>query len=254
MELVSTNETITSEEEGDIEEEEEVVGEDEVKGSDGDSSVSSREQSSKNSNASCSSISSDDSALCRSDGGTEAQWARNGMALSHGQSMIAISSPARQGKKKLFSRSSSGRDDKSNPDKFLQNFNPKNKTQKIIDPGYITLRRSKPKAKSKGKKVPNRFSMKPQKIMSVAAEISSPSSVTKMNIGNPSALSSLASESLTRHPAIRSKRGMRIGQTGFSDTIPEASFTFEISNVPVVFKNTKMEIPCRGEKTIEAKR
>lgn len=247
-EHLSTSETITSEEEGDLEEEAEDT-------SNGSFSVS---FSSKNSNPSTSSISSIstnasvEGTLCRSEGGENIQ---GGGILSHGQSMTAINSAAaKRGKKKAFGRSSSSRDETS-PDRFLQNFNPKNKMQKVpSDQGYFTFRRpNKSKAKSKGKKMAHRFSMKPQKMhmVSVSAEISSPSAVTKASIGNTSSSHSpcAGETSLTRHPAFRSKRGMRIGQS-FSDTIPEASFTFEMSAVPVVFKSTKMEVPCRGERTV----
>ena len=252
QELVSASETITSEEEEGEDEREEGEAE-EAKGNGGGLSKPSKGSGSNISNLSGSSTSSsgastsEDGALCRSEGGDSFRGERNGM--SHGQSMIAINSPAK--KTKLFGRSSSSRDESLSPDRFLQNFNPKNKTSKAIDQGYFTLRRSnKPKGKAK-KKPGNRFSMRPQKLMSVAAEISSPSAVTKTSIASSAQSSSPAASasdtSLIRHPAFRSKRGMRIGQS-FSDTIPEASFTFEITSVTVVFKSTKMEIPCRGEK------
>lgn len=248
QELVSASETITSEEE---EGEEEGGAEEAKESEEGESPKSSKEGNSKDPNLSCSSTSSsastgEDSTLCRSEGGDNFRGERNGM--SHGQSMITISSPA---KKKIFGRSSSSRDERLSPDRFLQNFNPKNKVTKASDQGYFTLRHSnKPKGKAK-KKPGNRFSMRPQKLMSVAAEISSPSAVIKASIASsiPSSSSPSASASdaaLIRHPAFRSKRGMRIGQS-FSDTIPEASFTYEITNVPVVFKNTKMDISCRGK-------
>lgn len=240
--LMSTSGIFTSEEdeEGGIEEEEE----DNPKLGDETSSVSSvSSESSKKSIPSNSSFSStsttasEEGALCKSENPQ-----KNGI-LSHGVSMTAICSPRRT-MKKVFGRKNSGKDEKSSPDRFLENFNPKNKTQKIADQGYFTFRR--PNKKPKGKKPGHRFSMRPQKMVSVTAEISSPSGVVKTSI-SPSALSSDGdAASLMRHPAFRSKRGMRIGHS-LSDTIPEASFTLEISTVPVVFKTTKMDVPCRGQ-------
>lgn len=231
QEELSAGETMTSEEEGYIEEEEEGG-----KGSDGSPFMSSKHRSSITS-SDISTSTSEEATFCKSDGGDNI---RNGMF--HGQSMLSIDSPSKRNKKKVFGRSSS-REERSSPDRFLQNFNPKNTVQKMNDSGYCTFRR--PNKKSKGKK---RFSMKPPRITSVVTEISSPAAVMKSSISTSSLSTPVGEVSLVRHPAFRSKRGTRIGQT-FSDTIPEASFTLEISIVNVVFKSTKMEVPCRGEGT-----
>lgn len=232
-ELVGVGETLSSGEEAEEEEDD-----------DGSSSLSSPKhgRSSVPSNSSDGGTSScRESMLCKSEGG-----ARNGL-LSHGQSMIFIGSPSKRSKKKGFGRRISSEEENVSPDRFLQNFNPKSKKpQKPVDPGYFTFRRPN-KSKSKGKKTAHRFSMKPQKLASMAAEISSPSSVVvKSNVPFPSLPSGEGTTSLTRHSAFRNKRGTRINQA-FSDTIPEASYTLEMTMVPVIFKTTKMEVPCRGE-------
>ena len=177
----------------------------------------------------------------------------------------SVNSPIKRQKRMTFGRSNS-----SNKEKDAErstNFNSK-RSQKISDPGYFTFRRpvmGKAKNKPKAKKMSHRFSMKPQKMMSVAAEISSPSSVVKTSSGSNSSIvggggasSSTApttpvggspeAGSLTRQTAFRSKRGTRISR-GFSTeyVIPEASFNLEISKVNVLFKSTKMEVPCKGE-------
>lgn len=254
-EVGSGGETVTSaseEEEGE-EEDGEGEGEDEdeeVRKNDEASLqfLYSRENGAKDSMASSSSISSVSSSissvstsaseegLCKS----ETYTARNNGALS--QSMLALHSPVKSRKSRMSMFGKNGREDKSAPDLFLQNFNPnKTRLQKMSDPGYFTLRRpNKVKGKQRATKSPHRFSIKPHKSRTIEAEISSPSPMTGSN-GDPST----SEKPLIRQSAIRSKRGTRISP-GVSQTIPETSYSFEISKVNVCFKNTKMEVPCRG--------
>ena len=258
-EIVSAGETVTSDDE---EEDKNGEGEgaDEGRGSDeGHSPASSRSSGGfKNSMPSTSSISSistntsDDAAesAMRSEetGGTTM---RNGL-LS--RSLLTMSdSPLRKmrgGKKSLFSKSSS-KEEMSASDVFLQNFNPKAHTKKVSDPGFYTIRRpnsNKGKNKAKGSK---RFSIKPSssaKARSVDAEISSPSPVVISSASLDSPTSNGGGEKpLMRQTAIRSKKGMRINQGGYTQTIPEASYVLELSKINAVFKSNKMEVPCRGE-------
>lgn len=245
QEMISAGETVTSDEERG----EEGEGDDrmEDQGSENSSTPSSQNDSGfKGSMVSTSSISSvststsddnDVATLCRSEE-TGQLGMRNGL-FSH-STLTINGSPARKAKKKTLFGKSQSKEEVSASDLFLQNFNPKVHNKKISDPGFYTIRRPN-SAKVKKGKGSKRFSMKPPKVRSVDAEISSPAPVTISAAESPNA----GEKPLIRQTAIRGKKGTRISQ-GLSQVIPEASYALEITTVNAIFKSNKMEIPCRG--------
>ena len=207
--------TATSGEEEEEEEEE----------SDGDSSTSSRQSYSKESttsNSSASSISEEGSPDNRGFSRSQPLGNRNGMF----RSVMNIHPPIKE-KRGLFNRGSKEKEERSLPD--LYNKSCKTRRQKISDPGYHTFH------SSKSKKTQHRFSMKP-KHQSTEYEITSPSL--------SSTIDDSAAKKLIRQSAIR--RGKQdLSQPSL--TIPESSYSLEINNVNVIFKTTKIEVPCRGK-------
>ncbi len=156
---------------------------------------------------------------------------RNGMSVS--VSAINIASPSKP-RMRNFLRGV--KEEKSIPDLYGTK-----KKKKSSDPGYFTLRPTKTKSKNQANNK-NRFSMKPRlkATRSIEAEITPPSPLHVH--GNE------GGDHLIRHSATR--RGKRVSRdfSQPSSTIPESSYSLEITKINIVFRNTRTEVPCRGER------
>ena len=236
-ELVGTREALSSDEERE--------GEGEGSDTEGCSSISSlRSQNSlfRNSVASNSSISS--AGTSASDEGPSGRTEMFSRSLVSRNSVISLVSPSTSKKAlKMFYRS---KEAKSEPDVFLQSCNLGNgpKTQKVPFHGSVnTLNRTPKKSKLKGRR---RISLKPSKSRpnNIEATISSPAILDSGSGSGP------GDGGLTRQIAIRGKRGTRI-ERNVSQTIPETSYSFEVSKVKVFFKSAELEVTCRGKHCTE---
>lgn len=212
-----------------------------------DSASTSSHQSSVFNNDSFSSLSS--CSTCTSEegnNGISSSMSERSLTLAHhnGFSQSTLNITATTEKKKLLRKSN--KDGHSSPEMFIRQIKTKDQKQKVADSGFFTMRPKKPKVKQlSGIKSTNRFSFKPRKAHSIEApEITHPSPMPLIVHRNET-----TAKSLNRQVAIRGKKGKR-ASIDFSQpnlAIPESSYSFEVTNVHVIFKGKSMDVSCRGE-------
>lgn len=131
----------------------------------------------------------------------------------------------------------------SSPEVFIQKLKTKNQKEKDSDSGFFTMRPKKHKKLLAGPKSTKRFSLKPRKVHSIEAlEISHPALSQPVVVHQ----TETAGKCLSRSSAIRGKKGKK-GCSQPTLVIPESSYSFEVTNVNVLFKGNTVKVACRGE-------